>query len=307
MKVLFVYRGYGEKLTNSSIDFQRLSFNGQGMEVVSFPIAKGGIGGYLQSLRRLRKFIRLQPVAVVHAHYSISGFIARLATKRPVICSLMGSDLLQVGGFMRLLTRFFYRWLWNVTIVKSEEMQNLLPRAHLVPNGVDLANFREIPRSEAMQKTGFDPMYKHIIFVAQNPASTVKNFAIAEAGVGLLDNPAVHLHVISNQPLAELPYYYAAADLLLLTSFSEGSPNVIKEAMACNCPIVSTAVGDVREVLAQTSGTYICAPEARDVAEKIRQALDFGKRTNGREKILHLDSHTIAQKFLVIYQSIADA
>lgn len=307
MKVLFIYRGYGERLSNSVIDFQRISLIRSGMEVEMFPITKGGIGGYFRALRLLKQFIRFHPVDVVNAHYSYSGFMARLATKKPVVCSLMGSDLLQVGWFMRLLTRFFYRWLWNATIVKSAGMQKLFPQSHLIPNGVDFANFREIPKPEAFQKTKFDPTCKHILFVSQDPSSAVKNFSLAEAGVRLLNIPSVQLHVVTNRSFAELPYYYSVADLLLLTSLSEGSPNVIKEAMACNCPIVSTNVGDVREVMAQTEGTYICMSEPRDVAEKIQQALDFGRRTNGRYKIQHLDSEIIAQKIHAIYQSVVDA
>lgn len=78
-----------------------------------------------------------------------------------------------------------------------------------------------------------------------------------------------------------------ACDVILITSFSEGSPQVIKEAMACNLPIVSTDVGDVKEVIGNTEGCYITSFDPKDVAEKIKMALDFGKRTNGRENIKH--------------------
>ena len=112
-------------------------------------------------------------------------------------------------------------------------------------------------------------------------------------------------------PLKDIPsdqvvYYYNAADVTLLTSLHEGSPNVIKEAMACNCPIVSTDVGDVKDVIADTDGCYITTYDPKDVVEKIKMALEFGKRTKGRERIVQagLDSKTIANKIINIYHQV---
>ena len=98
--------------------------------------------------------------------------------------------------------------------------------------------------------------------------------------------------------------YLNAADALVLTSLWEGSPNVIKEAMACNLPIVSTDVGDVKEVIGDTEGCYITSYEPSDVAGKIKLALDFGKRTNGREKIKHLEINTIAKRIIDVYNEV---
>jgi glycosyltransferase involved in cell wall biosynthesis len=91
-----------------------------------------------------------------------------------------------------------------------------------------------------------------------------------------------------------------------LTSFHEGSPNVIKEAMACNCPIVSTDVGDVKDVIGNTEGCYITTFDLQDVIRKIKMALDFGKRTKGRERIMQagLDSKTIANRIIDVYHQV---
>lgn len=100
--------------------------------------------------------------------------------------------------------------------------------------------------------------------------------------------------------------HHNAADVVLLTSLWEGSPNAIKEAMACNCPVVSTDVGDVREVIGNTEGCYISSFEPRDVAKKIQMALDFSKRTNGKQSIIELglDSKTVANKIINIYTKV---
>ncbi len=97
-----------------------------------------------------------------------------------------------------------------------------------------------------------------------------------------------------------------ASNLLLLTSFSEGSPQIIKEAMACNCPIVATDVGDIKEVIGNTEGCYITSFNPDDVAAKIKLALDFNKRTNGREKIKPFDNELIAKKIYKIYTRIIE-
>ena len=107
-----------------------------------------------------------------------------------------------------------------------------------------------------------------------------------------------------------LNLYYNSADLLLLTSFHEGSPNVIKEAMACNCPIVSTDVGDVKRLFGEyTRCLYIHSFDPIDVAEKIKQASSSAKKhgqTNGRERIIELglDSNTIAEKIIEVYNEV---
>ena len=95
-----------------------------------------------------------------------------------------------------------------------------------------------------------------------------------------------------------------AADLLLLTSLWEGSPNIVKEAMACNCPIVTTDVGDVRTVFGNIEGCFISNFDSDDVANKIERAILFGLRTEGRKKIIdnELDSGSIAKKIIDLYQ-----
>jgi glycosyltransferase involved in cell wall biosynthesis len=99
-------------------------------------------------------------------------------------------------------------------------------------------------------------------------------------------------------------YYYNASDVALLTSFDEGSPNVIKEAMACNCPIVSTNVGDVQEVIGNTEGCFVCNADAGEIANKVEIILKNRNRTNGRDHIQHLRSEKVASRIKDIYLSV---
>jgi glycosyltransferase involved in cell wall biosynthesis len=305
LKILFIYRGYGEHLSNSVIDFQLNSLKKAGIEIETFTITRGSLTGYYESVRQLRRYLQRNSFSAIHAHYSFSGFCAKLATSKPVICSLMGSDVFQQNRVTRFITWFFYTFFWSCTIVKSQEMKKYFPHAFLIPNGVDFSNFKEIDKDTALRRTGFLKSRKNIIFVAQDANMRVKNLALAKRSIQLLDDPTIELHIISDKPVSELPFYYNAADLLLLTSLSEGSPNVIKEAMACNCPIVAVNVGDIKEIIKDTEGTFLCSHDEKEIAFNIKRALEFGKRTNGRSKIEHLDDQVIARMINDIYQKVA--
>lgn len=303
-KVLFVYKGYGKNLENSVVDFQRMSLVQCGLIVDKFPLETSGLFSYLHAWWCLFRFLRTHHYDIIHAHYSFSGIVARLATTRPVVCSLMGSDMLQMNNFFKLVTQFFTKYLWSLTIVKNSELQKKLKGTLLLSNGVDMNNFKPIDRQIALQHTGFNPQEKNIIFVAVNPYSYVKNLSLAERSIQRLKNPSIRLHLISRKSFIDLPYYYSSADLLLLTSLSEGSPNVVKEAMACNCPIVATNVGDIKIIAGNTTGVYICSFDELEVAEGIKSAIEFGKRTYGRQNIQELDSSLIARRLINHYMTI---
>lgn len=303
-KILFVYRGYGADLSNSVIDFQKKSLLDCGLQVESFAFSNSGISGYLKNILLLREFLKRYDFHLIHAHYSFSGFLSSLSSNIPVVCSLMGSDLLQQKGLIKFVTKLFSKLFWKATIVKSKPMQSQLKNSYLIPNGVDFENFRPIPKADALKETGFNPGKKNIIFVAQDPHSKVKNLELAKKAIELTGNEDIELHLIKNKKFDELPFYYNSADLILLTSLSEGSPNIIKEAMACNLPIVAVDVGDIRQVLDDTDGTYICPHDAKILADRINKSIEFSGKTNGREKIKHLDNMVIAEKINAVYQNV---
>ena len=304
MNILFVYRGYGENQSNSVIDFQLYSLENSGIDIYKHPIPGGGLAGYFKAWKQLKKSIKKNKIDLVHAHYSFSGFIAVLASRKPVICSLMGSDLLQQKFWGKLTVKIFTRFFWNAVIVKSKEMMVKLPGSICIPNGVDMDNFDEIDKEVAIKKTGFDPACKNIIFVALQPQSFIKNLKLAQQAIDILKDYNIKLHKISNIDFKDLPYYYNAANLLLLTSLTEGSPNVVKEALACNCPVVSTDVGDVRELIGDIQGCHLSSFEPEDVAAKIKLALEYKGKINAREKIKHLDNKIIAERIVKLYHDI---
>ena len=175
----------------------------------------------------------------------------------------------------------------------------------MIPNGVDLSLFPLTGQDEAKERVGFGKDGKYVIFVS-NPARPEKQFVLAEEAVRLLHDDSVHLVPVFDKPHSEIVDYMCAADALIMTSASEGSPNVIKEAMACNCPIVVTDVGDVRWITEGVDGTYVSNTyEPEELAGLLKKALGFGARTRGRERIvdLGLTSELVARKLMNIYSA----
>ena len=177
--------------------------------------------------------------------------------------------------------------------------------AVVYPNGVDFEKVYPMNKVECQKHLGWDTSKKHFLFAA-SPLRPEKNYVLAKSAFDKLENDNYELHYLEYIPDSEMLYYYNSSDVILLTSKYEGSPNVIKEAMACNCPIVSVDVGDVKKVIGKTSGCFICSYEPKNVAEKINKALNFGKKTNGRQRIIEmgLDADTVSKKIKKVYEII---
>ena len=318
MKVLFVSSGNSPEIGIAPfIKEQGESLIKIGLEIEFFTISGKGIMGYLKNIIPLRKKIRNEQFEIIHAHYVLSGWVAFLTfTRKPLIISYMGCDT--YGDFNEKGNRIFSSYINIILakliqpfadsiIVKSKNLYDYIYLKHkskIIPHGVNLNKFfpREINMSKRSLK--LNPKNQHILFLG-NPSDPRKNY-------GLLKNVSKYLaannEIITPYPVNQvlIPKYLNAADVVVLLSYAEGSPNIIKEAMACNCPIVSTDVGDVRWVLGNTKGCYITSYKPIDVAEAIQKALQFGKKTTGRERIkqLKLDSESVAQKIIAIYNNV---
>jgi glycosyltransferase involved in cell wall biosynthesis len=280
----------------------------EGVDLQFFDIIGKGLFGYLSNLSKLKRKIRVFQPDIIHCHYSLSCILTSITfTGTPIVASLMGSDLYIFGKLKLFILRVLARYSWDKTIVKSKNLYRRLgvETAHVIPNGVNFDDFKVINKQEAQSILGWESKHKHIIF-ASYPDRIEKNFILAENSIKtLIDQKIkVELHFLNGINFSEMVYYYNAADVLLMTSLYEGSPNVIKEAMACNCPIVSTDVGDVKEILKNILGTFIVDSNTESVAEALGKALAFNSRTEGREMIKELDSKLIALKIIKIYESL---
>jgi glycosyltransferase involved in cell wall biosynthesis len=176
-------------------------------------------------------------------------------------------------------------------------------KIHVIPNGVNFAQFRPLARVQARAALRWDPDRYYVLF-SNNPQIPVKNFALAQAAIEHLRELGMNaeLVVANGLPHDTVVQYMNASNALLLSSVAEGSPNVVKEAMACNVPVVSTNVGDVADVIGKTEGCSVCSHDAEALAEGLEKALRHSKRTTGREDIQHLDSAVVAQQVINVYK-----
>jgi len=303
MKILFISSGNVHDGISPIVLNQGKSLENEGIEVEFYTIIGKGFRGYLRNVVRIRSHLSKNKYDLIHAHYWLSGIIASLAGARPLIVSLMGTEA-RTGRLSRAIIRHFSRNVWDHTIVKSSRIREELnlTKASILPNGIDLERFKPMTREEA-KKNVVMGSGKFILF-ASDPSRSEKNYLLAEEAVRRAGIEKDQLYVVNNQPHELMSYFMNAGDVLLLTSFWEGSPNVIKEAMACGLPIVSTDVGDVREVFDGTEGCYITSYDPDEIADKLKCALQFGRRTTGREKIKHLDEKIIAKKLTGIYTNL---
>lgn len=309
MKVVFV--ASGNKTVGTVSSFVRTQFESlsdEGFEMELFPVVGHGWMSYLKSIISLRKKIRTENPDIIHAHYSVCGIVAYLAALglRPkVVVSILGS--FPKKNFKLIWVRFFIRHLWDKTITKSERTaQQLGLDVDIVPNGVDMGKFEIIDYKAAREMVGFSSDKKYIIWCS-HPQRVEKRYSLAQASISLLKESNIELVPIFDKPHDEVVKYMCAADLLLLTSANEGSPNVIKESMACNCPIVTTDVGDVRWVLNGVEGTYVSTSDnPSSICNAITEALKYCKRTEGRKQIynLGLTTKSVAKKIHKIYDTL---
>lgn len=303
LKVLFVCSGNNNSGRSPNVDVQAAGLVDAGVNVQFFEIRGEGAAGYAKNIIKLKKHLKNNRYDVIHAHYGLSGVVASLAGAKPLLVTIMGSEL-YMNRILRSVMIYFIRHIWQKTLVQSEQMKAIAGggQTTVLPNGVNINRFTSVNHEEALQKTGFS-RGKHIIWVS-DPLRTEKNFKLAKDAVALLKDSEVKLDVVNGKPYKEIPYFFSAADTLLLTSKWEGSPNVVKEALAAGLPIVSVDVGDVKDFLSEVEGCYITKSNPEDVAVALTKALLFGKQTNGIEKVKHLDMKTISERIKDVYNSM---
>ncbi len=253
---------------------------------------------------------------IMHGHYSFCGMVARAQPRLPTVITFWGSDILKnpvlpdtrQGIFSRRISPRLAR-MADACIVPSAEMAQVLPgaRVTIVPQGVDFARFRPIDQIEARRALGLseDLSQRYVLFCA-NPALAVKGYPIAEKAVELMrqQGAPVELIVANGLTHEQVVLHMNACDLLTLPSYWEGGPYVVKEAMACNLPVVAANVGDVAAVIGKTAGCFIAERTPEDFARLMWRSLHQVRRTTGRRDIAHLSRENATARVIGIYEEV---
>lgn len=314
MKVLFVVSG-------NSTEFEIVPFiksQGQalqklGLVVEYFRVEGKGLKGYLKNLIPLRRRLRAGGFDLIHAHYSLNGLLALLTmVRKPIVVSYMGSDSYgtvlpngrtKLSSVWIVLLSILIQPFVSYVICKSENIRKRVYKKHcsVVPNGVDLDVFKPCQENSEKEKIGT----RKILFPG-NTRSKRKNYQLLLSAIESLKGHEIEIVApfpVDQEALNEL---YNQADMMALCSLEEGSPNVVKEAMACNCPIVSTDVGDVRWLFGSTDGHLIASNDPKDYADKISTLLNRNGRTEGRSRLLTLglDGLSVGSKIFDIYMKV---
>jgi len=308
MKILIVCSFNGGKISPFVYE-QAEAIKKHNISVEFYGIKGKGFAGYLKNYFPLLKEIKNYRPDLIHAHYGLSGLLANLQRKVPVITTFHGSDLnnAQVLKYSNLSKRMSHA---SIFVSQSMEIKGIKKnKYYIIPCGVDLTQFNSLPKIEARQMLGYQ-QNEIIILFSSSFDRKVKNYPLAEKACSHLEKiilKKVKLLELKNYSRKEVNLLINSADCALLTSISEGSPQFIKEAMACNCPVVATDVGDVSWLFGGEAGHFIAKFDYQDVAEKINAALQFSEKygkTKGRERIqsLGLDSKVVADRIVKIYK-----
>ncbi len=295
------------------VDFLRRA--GVDVQVFAFRGARR-IANYVGAWRQVRRRLRYEAYDLIHAQFGQSALLA-WPREIPLVITFHGCDIQGVkrpdgsmslgGGILQRLSQLAAAGADAVVLV-SERMRRFIPKSvatTVIPMGLDFDEIPLVPQEAARQKLGLDPAERLVLFVG-NPDEPVKRYALARQAVDVLNRTTpARLIVGAGKPHAEILLLMNACDTLLVTSIQEGSPCVVKEALACNLPIVALDVGDVPVRVRGVEGCEICADERPEtIAAALERVLARGQRTNGREAVKDLDERLLTEQVIQIYRSV---
>ncbi len=284
------------------------------------------IKGFRKSLKALKAKIAEFHPDIIHVHYGSTTalLVAQASGTIPWVITFGGSDLLghpNKGFYWRVRESFavglskYAAGRANGIICVSRNLEEAVPekdkrKVRLIPRGVNTLFFMPLDQEEERRKLGWDVEKRYILFSMPRANADVKNMPLAEKVIAQLNQKGPEEFVLV--PLTgKTPEFVRSAmnasDLLLVTSLHEGSPNIVKESMACNLPVVSVNCGDVKERLRNVKNSYVSeAYDAEELSGLIRNVLASGERSNGRQA---LDSdgisvEIVSKKIVNAYQEI---
>jgi glycosyltransferase involved in cell wall biosynthesis len=276
---------------------------GLDVDVMVVDRTQRGIGAYMRLGQQVRsRVVDIQP-DLVHVMYGgvMANKVTHAVTERPTVVSFCGSDLLGEtwpGYLKNLMTSYGVSASRRAAsrasgiVVKSKNLQDALPHAvdrakvRIIPNGIDFERFKPLDRAACRNQLGWREDRLHILFPT-NSGTPRKRPGLARAAVEAVNSLGIsaEMHQLQRVAHDQVSVWLSASDLLLVTSLHEGSPNIVKEALACDVPIVSVDVGDVRERIQGIDGCYLALPDPNDLADKLRLVHAGPRRVQGRARM----------------------
>ena len=302
MKVLIVASGNNAAIS-PFVKEQGDSLKEMGLDIDYFLIKGKGITGYLKNYFNLIRLVKTNTYDIIHAHYGLSGLLATFQSHVPVVITFHGSDV----NLNR--TNFYFSFVAprlsdeNIFVHKnlSKKLSLFSDKAKIIPCGVNLNLFKPIDKLASRDKLGLDHNYTYVLF-SSSFNNRIKNAALAKLALSNFEN--IILLEMKGYSREEVHLLMNAVDILIVTSYSETGPLVVKEALACNCPIISTDVGDVKELARSTKNCYIVEYDAKQIEQRIRDILSSNKKSDGRAAVKHLSLEKIATDVYEVYKRV---
>jgi len=325
LRVLHVVGGYPtpeKPFHQIFIKTQVESLRAAGIHCDVLLLQGAGFRKYLTGWAQVRRQLRESKYDLIHAHYSYCGAVS-LGHGLPVVTSFLGSDLYGFprpdGSFPKLTSALHMALARFVSdrskdsIVKAQRMREALARdAHVVANGVDLDMFKPVSVEERLvlrRELGLAEDTYYLVF-AGNPELPRKMYGLANEAF-LLANKKVsrpmELLALTGRPHSDVVKHMQACDMLILTSTLEGSPNVVKEAMAAGMAVVAVDVGDTRERLAGVDGCRVVKDYLpASISEAIIELVNSEESRLGRHAVIPLAMDSVASRIKEIYQTTVE-
>lgn len=339
MRILVVVSG-NHAMVAPFVTEQVAALRKVGCEVEQFCVTGHGLFGYLQNLKPIKTAIKSYSPDIIHAHYGLCGLLCTLQHKVPVVVTYHGSDI-NNPLMLRFSRLAMCRAAHNIFVSKKLQQKATktfsLFTSSVLPCGIDTTTFHPMNRKQACQLMELD-ITQHYILFAGAFDNEVKNPQLAKEAFNLFasslpdermvgwsekqknrktENPQsseyqnirhpFHLLELTGYNRKEVALLMNAADCMLMTSHSEGSPQVIKEALACGCPVVSVDVGDVVEITKDIDGCHVSFErDATSLAKLLDRVIQRQERihTSRQSIISRLDNINVANKLISLYQSL---
>nr|WP_281720541.1 glycosyltransferase [Nitrosomonas nitrosa] len=314
--------GAGTFIEQQVLGLRRIGID---VEVMHVDRCESGMHSYFAMGAELQSRITQFQPNVVHAMYGgvMAERVTRFVKRRPTVVSFCGSDLLgeYLSGSIRRISSEYGILASHIAarravgiVVKSRNLEEALPatisrsKVRIIPNGIDLERFRPLNQVDCRNKLGWDSNKFHILFPT-NAGDPRKRLYLAQAAMDKANRSGLNaeIHQLRGVPHEEVPVWLNASNVVLLTSLHEGSPNIIKEALACNVPVVSVDVGDVSERVEGIEGCYIARPDADDLGIKLGLVGARGGRITGRERMQALSLEQTAQYLRSCYHEVLES
>lgn len=273
---------------------------------------------YIRELFALKK--RVRQYDIIHCHHVFCALVVLMirSKKNKIVVSFLSQGIIEFNVRFKIpLVNKLYKYILrnaDARIFKFGLPNDLIndKNSYYIPNGVNMDLFRPIGKREAKKKLNLDPEKRYILFVSSNYLERpekrydrfMATFDILKSKYNKLD---IEPLLLINEKRERVPLYFNASDIHLLTSDIEGSPNSVKESLACNTPVVSTNVGNVVDLLSNVKNcciSYNKSPE--ELAEYCSFVLTNSENVYLKERIieLRLDMGSVAERITQVYKSM---